>query len=394
MRAIKIQPSLLAIVCVAVLCTILTLGLWPFHAPANQVSWLDHRNGLRFGRYGTVFSAGSFLIALPQKQPGASLEIWLQPRRIWDSATFLAFYTPENLFQFSLYQSQTGLLLRTAGAPHRSVASLYVGDVFRKPQPVFITICSAERGVWIYVNGAPAAANPRFPLSAQAFGGRLVLGDSPGQNDSWSGLLRGLAIYQRPLTAPEVALNYAAWKQNGRPEINRNSRNVALYLFDERAGNMVHDKAGSGIDLWIPPKYQVAQKIFLEPFWNEFSFSRDYWSAALKNVVGFIPLGFVFYVFLLTRIPRRALLVTVAWGTAVSFTIEVLQAFLPTRESGTTDLITNTLGAWMGAVLYRFLAPALARFLPWIFLPSPAAPDLAPLASAPRSDGIRLARFQ
>ena len=52
--------SLPAIACMAVLCLILTLGLWPFHAPVNQVYWLGNRNGIRFGDYGTLLSAGAF----------------------------------------------------------------------------------------------------------------------------------------------------------------------------------------------------------------------------------------------------------------------------------------------------------------------------------------------
>jgi hypothetical protein len=33
------KVRLLALICLAVLCITLTLGLWPFHAPRNEVSW-------------------------------------------------------------------------------------------------------------------------------------------------------------------------------------------------------------------------------------------------------------------------------------------------------------------------------------------------------------------
>lgn len=369
------ERYLLALICIAVLCTILTLGLWPFHAPRNGVTWLGNRDGLRLGASSAVISSRPFPATNPQSNSEASLEIWLQPRRIWDSGTLLAFYSPGNLCQFSMRQVQTDLSLRTSAADerhHLGTRTLRVPNVF-KPRPAFITITSGVKGVSIYVDGVLIAATPQFSLSAKDFNGRLVLGDSPGQPDSWEGQLFGFAIGGRQLDARRVFDNYATWKQRGRPELSADACNIALYLFDEHTGRVVRDKSQSGVDLYIPEKYQVADKIVLEPFWTEFSMTRSYWGAALKNIVGFIPLGICFNAYLSTTLSRkRALLLTVALGAVASVTIEVLQGFLPTRDSGTTDVITNTLGTCLGIVLYRLLTPTLAQFVPWVPLPGPA----------------------
>jgi hypothetical protein len=376
-----ITETLLKLICIAVLCTILTLGLWPFHPPRNTVAWLGNRDGLRFGRYGTVISSGPFRITSPQNDPGASLEIWLQPNRIWDSGTLLAFYRPENLFQFSLRQSQTGLSVRTGtlgGQHHSRAATFYVQEVFKEvvrgsPRPVFITVTTEVEGARIYIDGVLDAATPQFPLSASEFSGRLVLGDSPGQPDNWSGQLFGLAVYHRELTPKQVFHHYATWTQTGRPEIAEDERNRLLYLFDEHTGDVVQDKiTRSGVDLYIPEQYKVMEKTALEPFWTEFRMSQSYWRAVLKNVVGFIPFGFCFYAYLATRLPfNRAALGTVALGTVVSFTIEVLQIFLPTRDSGTTDIITNTLGTWVGVASFDLLSPILVRFFSYVAFEAP-----------------------
>ena len=76
---------LLGILCFAVLGVILSLGLWPFYVPANDVAWLGNRNGLRLGSDSTVISAGAF--QAEGRGPGSgSLEIWLQPARVWVSS--------------------------------------------------------------------------------------------------------------------------------------------------------------------------------------------------------------------------------------------------------------------------------------------------------------------
>ena len=98
---------LLGILCLAVLGVILSLGLWPFHVPANDVAWLGKRNGLRLGSDSTVISAGAF--QAEGRGPGSgSLEIWLQPARVWVSSTFLAFSGTDGGEPFRMRQSSGG----------------------------------------------------------------------------------------------------------------------------------------------------------------------------------------------------------------------------------------------------------------------------------------------
>jgi hypothetical protein len=355
------------VTCAGVVCVVLSLGLWPFHSPKNDVTWLENRNGLRFGRFSTMISSSAFQKAGAKSETSRSVEVWLQPRRIWDSCTFLAFYTPGNPHQFSLRQFNGGLELRaeTRNDPYAAkTAILYVKNTFLKPGPVFLTITSGIHGTTAYADGVLARAAPQVWLSTKDLTGRLVVGDSPGQADSWSGQLLGLAIYRRELTPTQVLRHYQTWTQRGRPEISDEEGNLALYLLGERSGSIVHDYAGSGVNLYIPEKYVVLDQIFLEPFWKEFSMSGSYWRAVLKNIVGFIPFGFCFYSGLSAHKVRSAGLATVILGTLVSLTIEVLQAYLPTRDSGMTDIFTNALGTYIGVVACSAVSPRLAARFP------------------------------
>jgi hypothetical protein len=54
----------------------------------------------------------SFRVFDTMSGPGATIELWLQPRRIWDSGTFLAFYSSTTQRTLSFRQSQTDLLLQ------------------------------------------------------------------------------------------------------------------------------------------------------------------------------------------------------------------------------------------------------------------------------------------
>jgi len=69
------------------------------------------------------------------------------------------------------------------------------------------------------------------------------------------------------------------------------------------------------------------------------------------NVIAYLPLGFL----LLRLLPGNgakalSVLLATAAGIALSFTMELTQAFLPSRTSSTLDLFTNGLGTMLGAL--------------------------------------------
>ncbi len=350
-----IGPKLLGTVCVFILAGILVAGLWPFHSPQNQVTWSAGGNGLHFGRHGTILSSGKFKAAKVPAGAPCSLEIWFEPSDTAASGTLFAFHARGNPRQFSLQQSLAGLALRSDIRGGRYTPWFYIGDIFRRGKPLFITFASNGGRTSVYIDGALARTTPKFPLSSQDFDGELVIASSPVDGDSWSGLLRGLAFYNQDLTPAQVDRHFATWTTKGRPEVSENEHAVALYLFDERAGRVIHNQVPAGTDLYIPDRYLVLDQALLRPFWKEFHPNWwSYWRDVLVNIAGFVPFGFLFcaYFSLAGRI-KRLTLVTILLGFTVSLTIETLQSFLPTRDSGTTDLITNTLGTCFGVWLYR-----------------------------------------
>lgn len=78
---------------------------------------------------------------------------------------------------------------------------------------------------------------------------------------------------------------------------------------------------------------------------------------AMVNILGFIP--FAFFLCLRFRAndgiwPRYAIWYALLGGAATSFTFEVTQVLLPTRDSSALDLINNIAGTLAGSLLARF----------------------------------------
>jgi VanZ like family/Concanavalin A-like lectin/glucanases superfamily len=357
-RRILSHEKILRIACALVLAAILIAALWPFHAPKNGVSWLNNRNGLLFGDYGSILSSGEFKVT-GLRDGRCSLEIWVQPVATFDSSDIVAFSTPPNPLQFEVAQSGDDLfVIRDIldAQRHRSSAHIAIDHVFRGRNKLLITITSGQQGTAVYLDGMLVKVSPQFAITSRDFSGRLVVGNSPVQNNTWGGQLLGLGISDRELTAAQVLQHYNAWTNGRGLRLAGEEGTRSLYLFNESMGRIVHNQVASEPDLYIPEHYFVLHPQFLTAPWKDFSAEWVYWENVILNVGAFIPLGLLFSAYFSSvRQLKRATEAAIFLGFALSFTIEIMQAFLPTRDSGMTDIITNTSGTALGAALYVWL---------------------------------------
>jgi hypothetical protein len=351
----RIPSSTIALVSVCVLIVILVAGLWPFHAPKNGVSWLKERKGIFFGKHGSILSAKPFESNSSQSAKSCSLEIWLEPSRVDRSGAIVAFYVPaRRVVSFELIQWRGNLVLESESPdPVAKRAHTYFADVFRPTKPIFLTISSSQAGTVLYVDGTLVKRNSNFSVSNRDLTGQLIIGNEPSTLYDWSGKVMGLAVYDRELSPSEVEQDFANWTKGNQPDWTSNHGVTARYTFEEGTGSVARNDIDSATNLLIPEQFFVFHEQFLERPWDEFHADWHYWKDVGINVGGFIPLGFFFSAYLFTtgKIKRTTWL-TIVLGFTVSFTIEVLQAFLPTRKSGMTDIITNTFGTATGAILW------------------------------------------
>jgi hypothetical protein len=357
-----ILPWVWGVGCACILCAIFLAGFWPFCAPKNQVAWLSGQNGLRFGGRGIAFGERPFQALSPEGP--VTLEICLLPASLSGSGTILAFNDFANPnYVFALRQFDGALAVqRPAYDPQGTLVRQWwaTRGVFTATKPTVLTITSARDKGTLYVDGVLAGISREHANMSVDMVGTLVLGSSVVR-DGWRGQISGLAIYNSLLTPAEIESHSIRWLQQESPVADGGSPPAALYRFNEGTGSTVYDEAAPANDaLNIPARYLLVHPKYLTPLWDPFRSRWDgwrttsYWSDVAVNITGFVPFGYFFAAwFSLIRSTSRPRMAALFLGIAVSFLIESVQYFLPTRDSSMTDLLTNSIGAAIGASMYR-----------------------------------------
>jgi VanZ family protein len=352
-RRVLGQLTLFLALVMAVAC------FWPFLAPMNTASWIAGANAVAFRKYGILVGSAP-LRPDDMADSSCTLDLWVEPQQADAEGAILATFSPANPRLLRVEQFRDALSVRSAatGDPVWTDRSqLYAENVFVLGKRVLLTLISNSWGTKAFVDGIFRRAVPKFRMCHALLTGRLVAGTAADSDYSWRGRLAGIGIFNHLLSPEEIQRDFNTWRYHPGPALGREGL-IALYLFNEGRGDRVRDEVSDTNSFYIPDRYLVIAKPFLSPP------SFDNRADIVVNIIGFMPLGFALCGYLLSSRwgEGKSVVATILLCGLFSLAIEMLQWFLPTRDSDMTDVITNTIGAATGALLFRLGAYA------WQFL--------------------------
>lgn len=351
---------LLPLICLALSLGLLFAGLWPFRFwPTNNVHWIGGEHGLRFDKYGIVFGkevffspGGAVDLALP-----FTIQMEIRPREEPSDSLprILSAYDAQGRELFFLGQWRSELILqilqdeRLFHLRYRETGA----DGLHKDVTRSIVVRSDNHVLTLFVDGVAAKTMSGVDfslLSDKRVPAWIILGNSPSGESPWRGDLRSLSFYQQALSPSDIE--------------SRRTPPVLRYGFSEGSGAVCRDGADSRYDLVIHSVFQAPRKGILVPPWRVQKYDRSFWKDVFVNILGFIPFGFAVYAWLRKNGERKsaaAMIIAILLGAGISLFIELLQVYLPTRDSSLTDVINNVLGTYIGAGLFQTARDILYR---------------------------------
>ena len=334
---------------------------WPI---ANDVQWLPDKRAIRFDNSGIAYVDDLRAVRSSRQSGPLTIEMAVTPAIIHKLgfSPLLVMHDGADRRQLVVWQYGPSLIVMNGDDyDYRRRRPRVVGrDVFSPQRTIYLTITSGELGTHLYIDGILADANRNWKLSIPVEGEplRLVLGHSVYDRYGWRGDIHGLALAGEAISAEAVRLRFDRWAADRGFDALKQASTMLLFTFDEKSGNGFSDVSGGNQTLELPAHMTVLKKTFLSSPWPHFYWSRAVTSDMVVNVIGFVPLGIVFYGFLQClsgRYTRHNQLLAVALCLMLSFGIELAQTWIPTRHSTLPDLILNTFGAWLGIVGWKLV---------------------------------------
>jgi hypothetical protein len=327
----------------------------------NEVDWIPGQPGLRFGRYGRA-ETRPFLTAEKVAQlnhDGFTLELAFRSSGLsrGDFRILASVHAGDDPSQLIIGQWRDYLIVMTGDDyDHRRKLPRVTADLSGfGPGPLLVTLTSGQRGTILFVNGERAESNARLHLQFPSSPGpaRLVIGCSVHASQCWSGDFLGLTVIPRMLSSKEVAAQFAAWNQSRRFAPGEPNEADLLYLFDDGSGNTVRDHGVWSAPLEIPRRLQALGRRVLAPIFIPGETRRLIVQDSVLNLFGFMPFGFSAALLLRPGIRSKLtlFLITTLAGFLLSLFIEVVQAWIPSRDSSLRDLLLNTVGTPLGVLV-------------------------------------------
>lgn len=352
----------------ACLIGFLLVGLWPFDfSPENKAVWRADGKGLFFDgrRDPWKRSVGSFAFLgpldgpteIPPAKSGAfTLAIRLEPE----------FETTKGLDQIlnvvdasgteviSLGQWKTTLIIRWRDSSRGKWRDFGVGKALLKGRPRWLTIATGSAGTDVAIDGKHAVHHSGTLTRAKngdMHGYRIILGNSRERGGPWTGTISALAIYEKSFPAK-------TFLEEGNRSSGYDEGLLAAFNLEGAEEGRGRDLSGNGHVLDVPRHLKIQARILKKP---DFSVRTrgSIWRDLAVNVLGFVPFGFFFMGMLVNTWRRRRgvnMILAVFAGILVSLLVEVIQGFIPARDSSQADVLCNSAGALLGATGFLLLS--------------------------------------
>ena len=357
---------------IVLLLGILYFGLDPkdLHL-SNQAHRLPSTVGIQFSDYALAYTDD--VSPLVEKdfsgENGFSIEMALKPRS-FDQEGFkfiLALHAGNDRNQLLVAQWRSSIILMNGDDYNhkRRTKRLAVSTSLKQPVKQLITIATDKNGTRVYFDGRLVGNRKDLTLRMPRGNGaatRLTIANSVYGRHPWQGEVYGLAIYDTALSAKDAKDHHSAWAKSDHFSFAEPYDPVLLYYFDGVKERLIQDHSDLSYHLFLPQRLKVlAPEYFFQRF-NEPNYSEKFFKDTVLNFIGFLPFGFVLGVFF-TRIGgifrANSVLFTLMVGFLISLFIETIQAWTPLRSSDMLDIILNTLGAMVGATVFRYTFNAM-----------------------------------
>ena len=349
---------------VAVCLAILFFGIRPKgFSSTNGVNWIADRDGIHFRKYGISYTNhfNEKIEDNTSESNNSSFEIALKIEKPCNNGfnVIFALHNGKDSDQLLLAQWRSWIIFMNGDdyAYKRKTNRIFFDTSMLHDGPLFLTMTTGSDGTKLYCDGKLIKEKKDLTLDLpRGAKRRLLLGNSVYGTNPWEGDVYGFAFYRSTLADEDIAIHFNRWSEEHNFSFAKSDKPLVLFLFNEREGEWANDHTAGNDALNIPKKMQLLEKKILVPPWQEFKFQQNNIEDILLNVIGFMPLGF----FLFTTLNKRdgnsmkhGILITAILCFFVSLFIEIVQAWIPSRSSSMIDLISNTLGGWIGSITFK-----------------------------------------
>jgi glycopeptide antibiotics resistance protein len=349
---------------VAIFFAILFFGLRPKDFSfSNGVNWISDRTGIHFRKYGISYTNhfNDKIEDNTTESNNLSLEIAFKIEKPYRSGFNFNFaiHGGEDSNQLLMAQWHSWIIFMNGDdyAHKRKSNRIFIDTASFPDSPIFLTMTTGSHGTKLYCDGKLVQEKKDLTLELPSGGkSRLLLGNSVYGTNPWEGDIYGFAFHRSTLTDEDIAIHFNRWSEKQNFSFAKTDKPLVLFLFNEKEGELANDYTAGNDPLNIPKEMKIWERKILVPPWQDFKFEQNNVEDILINVIGFMPLGFFLFA-TMNRLDgnpmKHGILITVMVCFILSLSIEIVQAWIPSRSSSMTDLISNTFGGWIGSITFK-----------------------------------------